>query len=972
MHRPAPTDAAHDPRPQLSFRILGPVQAVTGGAGTDIRPPLCAAVLAALLLRQGRRASSAALIEDVWGDAAPPHALGALRTHVSSLRGLLEPGRAARTPARVLVSHGEGYALRLEPGALDLAEFDRLTDAAERARSAGRPQEVRSLLDAALQLFRGEPLAGVPGPYAAAQRDRLTERRLDAVEARWEAELELGGHAAAIGPLRALADDHPLRERTQELLMTALYEAGRQAEALETHARARRALRDRGTVPGPRLERIHRRVLAGAEPPAAAGGVTALRLPPGTADFTGREDTVDQLRAALDHGRVVAVSAVSGMGGVGKTALAVHVAHGLRARFPDGQLFVDLRGTDALPADPTRVLGDFLRALGVVPGRVPALPAERAALYRSLMADRRVFVVLDNARDLGQVRDLLPGGPGCGVLVTSRTRLAGLPGATLVDLRELTEYEASALLVRLIGERRVRAEEEAARQLLDDCGRLPLAIRIVAARLAARPAASIAQTARALADERRRLAELSGDTDDVETTFRLGTDLLDTEQLRAFRLLALPEVPELTRAAAAVLLDRTERQAEDLCEALVDLSLLESVAPGRYRYHDLLRLYARKTAAEEIPADECDGALLRLLRTYLALGRDAYRAAMAGDVFPVTLTAVPSAEGHFATQDSATTWLLDELTALLALTEQAAHHPRIPVTIAAELLLAADPLGRHANQPHGLDRAARAVLAAAERAGDPGAEAVAHYMLGGAHAQNFELATAIRHFQVTAGICRSEGHSTLLALTLGVLAGCKLGLHDFPAALDQLTEALPLAEAAQSPGCVGYVRGFLGLAQLATGAPEAAMESGRAAVALAETTGDREGQAAALRVLGQICLWLGRPDEALDCLSRSLDLWRVTGSRFRESLGLSLLAEAHNFLGRPEEAAACAEEAREAAERHGSNYLLGRALAQLGHACAARGRASQAAFHYREAHALFDRLGMPEAREIAARLQQTG
>ncbi|GAA3029730.1 hypothetical protein GCM10020000_02990 [Streptomyces olivoverticillatus] len=294
--------------------------------------------------------------------------------------------------------------------------------------------------------------------------------------------------------------------------------------------------------------------------------------------------------------------------------------------------------------------------------------------------------------------------------------------------------------------------------------------------------------------------------------------------------------------------------------------------------------------------------------------------------------------------------------------------PRIPVTIAAELLLSADPLGRHANQPHGLDRAARAVLEAAERTGDPGAEAVAHYMLGGSHAQRFELATAIRHFQVTAGICRREGHSTLLALTLGVLAGCALGLHDFPAALDQLTEALPLAEAAQSPGCVGYVRGFLGLAQLATGAPEAAMESGRAAVAVAETSGDREGEGHALRVLGQICLWLGRPDEALDCLTRSLDLWRATGSRFRESLGLSLLAEAYNLLGRPEEAAVCAEEARESAEQHGGGYLLGRALAQLGHACAARGRASQAAFHYREAHALFDRLGMPEARDLAARL----
>ncbi|GHF72792.1 regulatory protein AfsR [Streptomyces mashuensis] len=964
---PAPADA-HDAPQQLSFRVLGPVQAVTGGVGADVRPPLCAAVLTALLLRHGRPASAAALIEDVWGDAAPPRALGALRAHVSRLRGLLEPGRAARTPARVLVSHGEGYVLRVEPGALDLAEFDRLTEAAERARSAGRAQEARSLLEAALRLWRGEPLAGVPGPYAAAQRARLAERRLAAVEARWEAELHLGGYAAATGPLRALAEDHPLRERTQELLMTALYEAGRQAEALEVHDRARRALRAAGAVPGPRLGRVHRRILAGAAAPGAVREPAALRLPPGTADFTGREDVVGRLRAALEGGRVVAVSAVSGMGGVGKTALAVHVAHGLRERFPDGQLFVDLRGTDALPADPAQVLGDFLRALGVVPGRVPALAAERAALYRSLTADRRVLVVLDNARDLGQVRDLLPGGSGCGVLVTSRTRLAGLSGAALVDLREPAPHEAWALLERLVGERRVRAEEEAARQLLEDCGRLPLAIRVVAARLVARPAASVADTARALADERRRLAELSGDTDDVETTFRLGTGLLDAEQLRAFRLLAVPDVPELTGAAAAALLDRTERQAEDLCETLVDLSLLESVGPGRYRYHDLLRLYARKTAAEEIAAGERDGALLRLLEVYVALARDAYRAATAGDAFPVSLTAVPAAEGHFPSQEGAARWLVDELPALLALTGQAARTPRIPVAVAAELLLATDPLGRHANQPLGLDRAARAVLEAAERSGDRGAEAVAHYMLGGAHAQRFELATAVRHFEVTAGICRGAGQPALLALTLGVLGGCELGLHDFAGALERLTEAVPLAEAAQSPGCVAYVRGFLGLAQLANGAPEAAMESGRTAVAVAETSGDREGLAQALRVLGQICLWLGRPDEALDCLTRSLELWRATGSRFRESLGLSLLAEAHNLLGRPDEAAACAEEARESAEQHGGGYLLGRALAQLGHASAARGRAGRAAFHYREAQALFERLGMPEAREMAARL----
>ncbi|MFF3766292.1 tetratricopeptide repeat protein [Streptomyces sp. NPDC001922] len=1003
-HHPVPPPGS----PDLSFQVLGPLHVGVDGRGTEVRPPLCAALLATLLLRHGRRGSTATLVDAVWGARVPARAAGSLRGHVARLRELLEPGRPPRTPARVLVTRPHGYALRLEPDALDLTVFDRRVGSAERALRAGRPQDARRLYDAALELWYGEPLAGVPGPFAAAQRAALRERRLAAVEARWSVELTLGGHARAVEELRAHAEEHPRRERLQELLMTALHETGRQTEALEVYARTRHALNGSGSpAPAAGLEQVHRRILAGErarDGHSPGPGHTALRgradggtapdaapaapfrplapvsvtlnLPSDITDLVGRDAVVEQLQGALEQGRVVALSAISGMGGVGKTAVAVRVAHAVRGRFPDGVFFVDLSGMDRRPADPNQVLGDVLRALGVAPAHLPVESAERAALYRSLLADRQVLLVLDNARDLDQVRDLLPAGPGCGVLVTSRTRLAGLSGATLVDLEELTESAALALLARLVGDRRVRAEEEAARALVTDCGRLPLAVRIVAARLAARPALPVAELARALADERRRLAELSGDTAAVEPTFRLGIGLLTAEQLRAFRLLALPAVPELSRSAAAALLDRPEHVTEYLCEALVDASLLQSPAPGRYRYHDLLRLFARESAADGLPAAERDAALVRLLRSSLALARDAYRLATPDDAFPTDEEPAGAARrgtgprpvAAFASQEQAAAWLLDEQAALLALVEQVAGVPRAPASLCAELLLATDPLGRNSTRTRNLERAARAVRDAAERSGDAPAEAAAHYMLGGAFAMRFEMPAAVPHLRTTAGICRREGRRTLLAHALNALGGCALALRDFPAALEHFTEALPLARETGSPGCEALTLGYLGLALLATGRPGEAVRSGRAAVALARSRGDSGGEANALRALGQTLLYAGFPDEALECLHSSLELWRRTGSSFRESLVLGGLAEAYNLTGRPEEAIGHAAEAREIATRHGDAYLLGRALTQLGHAYGAQGRTEQAAFHYRSALGVFRRLGMPDAADVEARL----
>ncbi|RLV10050.1 AfsR family transcriptional regulator [Streptomyces griseocarneus] len=921
------------------FTVLGPLRLYDGPAEVPLGAPRSQAVLTALLLRARTPVSARELIAAVWGDEAPPGALRSLRTHVHTLRRLLEPGRAPRATARTLLTTGDGYTLRVAPEDVDLTVFELRTAEARWARAAGRPERARSLLVSALDLWRGAPLAGVPGPYADAQRTRLEELRLSAVEARWEAEIALGGHDDALGPLRALAAEHPRRERVHELLETALRRAGRQT----------------GDATGTRA-------------PGRPGG--PARLPQDIVGFTGRNDEADRLCGALENGRIVALSAVSGMGGIGKTALAVHVAHRMRHRFPDGQLYADLRGTDPRPAEPMEVLGRFLRALGVRAGHLPALPGERAALYRSLLATRRVLVLLDNARDLAQVRDLLPGAPGSAVLLTSRSRLAGLTGATLLDLRPMARAEALELLTRIVGGRRVSAEPEAAAEVLDACGHLPLALRIVASRLAARPDRTLAETAALLADERRRLGALSTEDAAVETTFRLGMELLDAERARAFRLLALPEVPEVSVPAAAALLARPEREAEDLCESLVDLSLLESVAPGRYRYHDLLRLFARQTAVAEVPDGERTAALTRLLEFVLATARNAHRVSLPDDLFPGSAAPPGSAGLVFTGPREAAAWLLDEQTSLLGLVEQAADDASLSLTVCSDLLLAADPLGRLGAQPYGIEHAARALAGAARTAGHRTAEARALYMLGGSVQHRFAMRRGAPALDRAIELCRAAGDRTLLAHVLITRGGGALALRDFTAAHAMLSEALTHCRALASRSVEAYALGFLGLALLATGRAEEGLAHCREAVAVTRATGDVAGQANALHNLAQVCLWTGRTSETFDSLRESLRLWRQTGSRYREGLLLGAIAEAHNVSGHPVEAAEHAARARDIAGARGDAGILARAFAQLGHAHRAQGDTDGAREHYRRAESVFRELGLPDADDMARHLRE--
>ncbi|MFD0349015.1 BTAD domain-containing putative transcriptional regulator [Kitasatospora aburaviensis] len=678
------------PAPALRFQVLGPVQAWLDGKPLALGSPQQQAVLTTLLLHAGRPVTTQDLVDGLWGDRPPAQAVAALRTYVSRLRSVIEPRREVRAPAELLVSVADGYALHVPRDAVDVTVFEKLAAEAATARAAGEVQDAHELLLQALGLFSGRPLTGVPGPYAEVQRLRLSERQIAVAEERCTAALDIGLHAEVVGELNSLTAEHPLRERLRELLMLALYRCGRQAEALGVYTDTRKLLIDElGVEPGAGLSAMHARILA-ADPSLAlplattAGPVREegpatppppAQLPADVSDFSGRTGLVADLSSVLMNatGQAVVVTSLAGIGGVGKTTLAVHVAHRVRAEFPDGQLYVDLRGAGASPADPATVLGDFLHSLGVTEN--PDSLEQRAALYRSLLASRRMLILLDNARDAEQIRPLIPGVSSCAVLATSRSRLAGIPGAQLFDVEELTPAEALALFSAIVGEDRVAAEPEAAMAVVTSCGFLPLAVRIAAARLASRPRWSVSDLARRLADQRRRLDELQLGNLAVETTIGLGYGQLSVAEARAFRLLALIDAPDVPLAAAAALLDVDEDTAEELAEALVEANMLECFTPGRYRYHDLLRLYAQRRNERIGDAETQQLAVQRLLNLLVPTVYSAAQTIEPDDSLPELLGTLTSAGLSLHTSQSARDWLRTEGALLLSAIEAALEGP---------------------------------------------------------------------------------------------------------------------------------------------------------------------------------------------------------------------------------------------------------------------------------------------------------
>ncbi|MEV6767251.1 BTAD domain-containing putative transcriptional regulator [Nocardia sp. NPDC051030] len=677
---------------EIRFAVLGPLTAHRGTAALDVGSPQRQAVLAALLLQHNHTASLAQLIDAVWGTEPPARAAGAIRNHIADLRTVLEPDRQSRTPPEILVSAGDGYTLRLPAGAVDSDTFADTFRLATEVAAAGDPARAHALLISLRPVWRGEPLSGVPGPYAEAHRARLLEQHFAVRRLRIELDLVLGRHAELIGELMSLTAEYPFDEGLRVQLMTALSRSGRQAEALEVYADIRRTLiEELGVEPGPDLAALQQQILAGdlaapakSEIEARSHGgesvsaatdsilrqpvaVHPRELPPAPADFIGRELLQDRIRAALRPGAdALAVTVLSGIGGVGKTSLALRVAHRIRDDYPDGQLYVDLRGDGEEPADSADVLADFLRALGLPAAEIPATRTARIGAYRTLTADRRILVLLDNAFDTAQVTPLLPGTSGNAALITTRHRLLAPPGAARFQVPLPDESEAVAMLARFIGGEQVAVAPGQARELVRACGQLPLALRILGARAAARPERGLGMLLTRLRDEGRRLDELRVGDVSVEATIRVGYQARTPAQARALRICALLEAPDFPIAVAAVLLDRSETETEDLLEDLVAAGLLEPHADDRYRFHDLVRLFAVGRAREEESAADRDAALMRLVDFLYATLLRAMSATAPVTSVVTNLFSTEHTGMRFADADAARAWLLSEHTLLVA------------------------------------------------------------------------------------------------------------------------------------------------------------------------------------------------------------------------------------------------------------------------------------------------------------------
>jgi DNA-binding NarL/FixJ family response regulator/DNA-binding SARP family transcriptional activator len=712
------------------FRLLGPLEVKVGDEWQSVGAHKWRSLLATLLLNSGRVVSVDSLADAIWGDEPPAKAANLVSIYVLRLRRLL-----GDTEGRVLVTRAPGYFVRIEPNDLDSTLFESLLAEGKNALDDGEPARAVELLHEALMLWRGDALADLPpSPYIASESERLGSLRLAATELRIEADMECGRYFLVIPELRGLLTESPLNERAWALLVRALDGDGRRTEALEAYSEAREAIADQlGVDPGAELQRLHHDLLSaqsvsreprerplvitGQSPtpgstdttvplgPVVADTTEALdepvqptgsvdlrpkmwpavpspaQLPADIGDFTGRTELVEHLCGLLSARDATNLSAalvvVAGAGGLGKTSLAVHAAYRLRDLYPDGQLYVDLLGSTPHPQAPADVLARFLRDLRFESSQIPADIDERAALYRTRLAGRRILILLDNARDADQVRPLLPGNSTCAVVVTARSRMPDLASTRLVDLEVLDDDESLTLLTRIVGEQRVAAEPEATADVLIACAGLPLAIRICAARLAARSRWSIQTLAERL--RARLLDELRVGDLAVRASFQMSFDSLPTagDPRRAFRLLGLWQGPFISLQAAAALLGLPVEDAADAVETLVDVCLLESPAPDHYRFHDLLRIYAAERALTEESGSDREAALDRLLTWYLH-STDAAAQMVAPQRTPPPVPRAPADVRPltFAHANEAMDWLETERGNFVAATRQAAEFRR--------------------------------------------------------------------------------------------------------------------------------------------------------------------------------------------------------------------------------------------------------------------------------------------------------
>lgn len=880
----------------VRFRLLGPLDVTVDDQALPLPAGQTPQVLSLLLLRAGQVVGVSTFHDVLWDGDGPDTFRKIVQIRMSQLRRLF-----ADTPVDLDGSRN-GYRLVVPPDSVDLHEFRALVaEAAGQAPAAAEP-----LLRRALALWRGPALTELAGTTSGMRlAAALDEERLAAVEAHADAALAAGRHVDLVGTLTPVVAEHPLRERLRARLMTALSRAGRQSDALAVYDDGRRLLADElGLDPGAELREAHAAVLRGdtGAPAARATGHVPAQLPADLYGFAGREDELARLDGILDEaGRqtsAVVITALSGTAGVGKTVLAVHWAHRVARRFPDGQLYVNLRGFGPAGAvvSPGEAVRGFLDALGVASARVPGDVDAQAALYRSLLAGRRMLVVLDNARDAEQVRPLLPGSPGSLVVVTSRDQLTGLvvtDGAHPVVVDRPTVAAAGELLARRLGRDRVDAEPEATAEIIRRCARLPLALAVVAARAVARPAIPLSALAGELRAAQRSLDPLGGGDPaaDVRTVLSWSYRALSDDAARLFRLLGLHLGADIAAGAAARLAAADDVRAQ-LAE-LASANLVTEHRPGRYTSHDLLRDYASELAAEHDDEAGRLAGLARLLDYYLFSAHAADRMLRPQSRLSFTprrdgVTVTPET---FGSVEEALAWLTAEYDVLLACTQRAgaAGFDTHVWQLARTMIDYGDRVGRWADQV----AAQRAAFAAAVRVGDRSAQAHASRGLGRAYSwlgrhdeSRAELGRAAAVFAELADWFAEANTTMSIAYSL-------VRDERWPDALGYAETSLRLYRSHDHVAGAARALGTMGWILAKSGDHTGALASCEEALELMEQTEDTLGIASVLHSIAYIHQQAGHVAEALTAYERALELFRAAGDRYNTGESLHRIGELH-------------------------------------------------------------------------------
>lgn len=878
----------------MQFDVLGPLRVRRNGQVLPISGSLRRGMLAELLARANSHVSPDALIETMWGEQPDGHAEQKLQMHVHRLRqSLQEPDRLRFGPG--------GYSLHTQPEELDAQEFETLCAEAREVTHTD-PQQAVKTLRKALALWRGEAFEGFDTPEIRAQAHRLHDLRLVALEQLYATELECGRCELVSHELLSLVTEHPLREKFHELLVMSHALAGRQADALAAYRKARSVLVDElGIEPGARLRELEIQILAGesVEParPAPKTSQAPAQLPARPGSFVGRDDEqsrLDALRAGADCSATVA--AVTGGAGVGKTAMVLHWAHQVRAEFPDGQLFMDLRGYGPEgPIDPGLVLARFLRALGVEPHQIPDDADERAALFRSEAAHRRLLVVLDNARDAQQVRPLLPGAPTSTVVVTSREALTGLvvqEGAQQISLSRMSQDEATALVTQLLD---VPQLPEGAAELMELCAHLPLALRIAVERVRALGAQGLGGLVADLRDDSSRLDLLdAGDNrSSVRGVFLWSYHELDDDAAWLLRCMGSSPTRGMDPSALAAMAGLRPRAVRRGVEALRRAHLVEQVSHNRFHLHDLLRSFARELSEETDGEDKLSQAFSGLCDYYLRTS-----AAALEQVSPEEMVS-PAARGildddelrrPFANSEEASHWLDTECENLVMLAERAlGEGPHSFIATASKLLHRY--LDDKLHDGHA-QRMYSAALTAARCCGAPQDEADALRAFGLLAIRQDRFSDAVADLHAALTLDEQAGQRKQVANDHNLLGGAYLHAGFLPAAIEHCEKAIAEFRALEDPA-ISYVMGNFGFLHYRLGNLQEALKWLEISLKHSREHGKRLSECSAWQHLVSVHRDLGDYDRALECAERGLELAEELGTELKKAMTLNEAGRVH-------------------------------------------------------------------------------